>query len=124
MLLSQWLSRFPQSLARPQARRHRRRPQVQVVFRPSDLAKRVDVLEDRTLLATFVVGDGTSLQSALSAANGSPTRDTIILPAGTYSLSGTELQVKQHLNIIGDGADTTIITAGQQSRVLNVFPNV
>ena len=55
MLLSQWLSRFPQSLTRPQTRRHRRRPQVQDVFRPSDPAKRVDVLEDRTLLSAFPV---------------------------------------------------------------------
>ncbi len=52
MSLNQWLSSFSRSLTRLQARssRHRRRPQVQDVLRPTDMAKRVDVLEDRTLL--------------------------------------------------------------------------
>jgi hypothetical protein len=44
MLLTQWLSRF--SLSRN--RRHRRRLQVQEVFRQSD---GVDVLEDRVMLS-------------------------------------------------------------------------
>jgi len=44
MLLTQWLSRFSLS----PTRRHRRRPQVQDVFRQSD---RVDVLEDRLMLS-------------------------------------------------------------------------
>jgi len=44
MLLTQWLSRFSLS----QTRRHRRRPQVQDVFRQFD---RVDVLEDRVMLS-------------------------------------------------------------------------
>ncbi len=49
MLLTRWLSQFSQSLAR-----HRRRPQVQDVLRPSELANRVDELEDRTLLAANI----------------------------------------------------------------------
>ena len=55
MSLNQWLSSFLRSLTRLQARSspHRRRPQVQEVLRPTDMAKRVDLLEDRTLLAAF-----------------------------------------------------------------------
>jgi len=50
MLLSQWLSRFPQSLTRSgyANRRSQRRPQVGELFRQSD---RVDALEDRAMLS-------------------------------------------------------------------------
>ena len=54
MLLSKWLTGFTETLSRSRhsnGRWHRRRPQVQDVLRPSELANRVDVLEDRTLLS-------------------------------------------------------------------------
>ena len=60
MLLSQWLTRFSETLTRSHqsnGRRHQRRPQVQEVLRPSDLARRVDALEDRTLLAASLAQD-------------------------------------------------------------------
>ena len=57
MILSKWLTGFTETLTRSRhgnGRGHRRRPQMQEVLRPSDLAKRVDALEDRTLLAANI----------------------------------------------------------------------
>jgi hypothetical protein len=56
MILTKWLTGFTETLSRSRhgnGRGHRRRPQVQDVLRPSDLARRVDALEDRTLLTTY-----------------------------------------------------------------------
>jgi hypothetical protein len=84
-------------LTRLQARSspHRRRPQVQEVLRPTDMAKRVDVLEGRTLLAASIEvttasdevnglasGNGVSLREAIIEANtnGTPT-EIVFSPA-------------------------------------------
>ena len=70
MILSKWLTGFTETLTRSRhsnGRGHRRRPQMQHVLRPSDLAKRVDALEDRCLLAVNILNvEGTAENGAAS----------------------------------------------------------
>jgi predicted outer membrane repeat protein len=110
-------------------------------------------LEDRTLLAAFVVnspldsvdatpGDGlasdasgnTTLRSAIQEANALAGADTITLGAGTFTLSiagnefGTfaaagDLDVNSVIVIEGAGAGVTILNAAQIDRLFEVFPN-
>jgi CSLREA domain-containing protein len=49
--------------------------------------------------------------------------DTIVLPAGTYSLSNGDLEVTHNLALTGAGANTTTLNAGGSSRVLAVTNN-
>ena len=76
------------------------------------------------LLATFTVtntnnaGPG-SLRQAIIDANSAPGADTIILPAGTYVLSG-DLDITDDVTITGAGATTTILDGGGNDRVFNV----
>ena len=95
MLLTRWLSQFSQSLAR-----HRRRPQVQDVLRPSELANRVDELEDRTLLAAPHPFD-------LSTLNGTNGFRLDGIDAGDYS----GFSVSSAGDVNGDGFDDLIIGA-------------
>ncbi|MFP6764906.1 MAG: GEVED domain-containing protein, partial [Planctomycetaceae bacterium] len=71
MLISNWLSRHAQAVSSVPVkfRRDRRRPQVQQCFRPSDLTRQVDVLEDRTLLAADF-GDAPTGYPVTQAENG------------------------------------------------------
>ena len=100
-------------------------------------------LEDRCLLSTFTVnttkdendankvaGD-VSLREAIIEANANPGADTIIVPAGTYTLTipGTgetggqtgDLDVSDSVTIEGAGADSTIIDANGLDRAFYVF---
>jgi CSLREA domain-containing protein len=134
-----WLARM--RFSRPKARHARR------VF------GRIQRLEDRALLATFVVnstldtvdaapGDGfaadamgqVSLRAAIQEANALPGDDTIVLGAGTYSLtligSGEQaaatgdLDIAGDLTIIGAGADVTFLDGIGQDRVFDVLPGI
>lgn len=71
-----------------------------------------------------------SLREAVAAANASPDHDAILLPAGTYNLTlggpGEDQGAQGDLDLLGDatllgaGARSTIIDAGQRDRVLHV----
>ncbi len=71
-----------------------------------------------------------TLRAAIEEANKLPGNDTILLPSGTYSLSLEgegedesgmgDLDITDSLTIIGGGADTTIIDAGELDRGLDV----
>ncbi len=73
--------------------------------------------------------DAANLNTAVDACQAGTGDDTIILPAGVYSLtlSGVEddnnsgdLDVASNMTILGDGAETTIIHANGQERVFEV----
>ncbi len=79
--------------------------------------------------------DGTAtLRAAIQESNAVPGLDTIILPAGTYTLTRDghfedlafvgDLNITEDLNIIGAGAATTVIDAGGLDRIFHVFPNI
>ena len=105
------------------------------------LARAIEALEPRRLLATFgvtiftdtVAGDGqTSLREAITAANANNEDDTINLPAGTYVMSragrneGNNLTgdfdvMNDHkLTIVGAGSGQTTIDANLIDRVFDV----
>lgn len=82
-----------------------------------------------------VDGDGTiSLRSAIQETNTVIGEAIIALPAGTYSLTreGTgedlsstgDLDINDHLTIMGAGADSTIIDGSALDRIFHVAPSV
>ena len=92
-----------------------------------------------TVTTTADQSDGTatggwSVRDAVLYGNSNAGDDTIVLPAGTYTLvnagrgedaSATgDLDILDNLTIQGAGADTTIIDADGIDRVLDVFPGV
>ena len=111
----------------------------------------LEPLEDRRLLAVFNVnssldaidanvGDGlaadaagnTTLRAAIMEANATAASDTINLPAGTYNLTLSgfgedaaatgDLDITQSVNILGAGAETTVIDASAiEDRIFDLF---
>ena len=87
-----------------------------------------DRLEDRNLLATFIVtstadvGAGT-LRTAINAANLSPGADDIVFArqlSGAININSQLPTITEDLTIFGPGRDVLAIDANQQSRVINV----
>lgn len=118
---------------RSQARSGRRVPGRRAVAR---CRPRLEALEDRLVLSTINVtttADGVagSLRAAIIQANASNGHDTIIVPAGTYTLTMAganedsaatgDLDIRSDLTISGAGSDRTIIDGGGLDRVLQVF---
>ncbi len=81
--------------------------------------------------ADGVCGADCSLREAISAANANPGADTIILPAGTYTLTITttlenenadgDLDIRDNLTLIGASAATTTIIAAGGDRVFHLL---
>ncbi|ABQ90727.1 choice-of-anchor Q domain-containing protein [Roseiflexus sp. RS-1] len=81
--------------------------------------------------ADGVCGADCSLREAISAANANPGADTIIVPAGTYTLTITttleddnadgDLDIRDSLTLIGAGAATTTIIAAEGDRVFHLL---
>ena len=123
------------------------------IRRRRSLASFVQRLEDRALLAAFVVdstndtadvnpGDGTAadalgrvtLRAAIQEANALSGGDTIMLPAGTYLLTligssenaaaSGDLDVLDGVTLTGAGADVTVIDGISQDRVFDIFSGV
>ena len=75
-----------------------------------------------------------TLRAAVMEANAKAGENTVVLPAGTYTLdvAGTgedaaatgDLDVTDHLSILGAGARVTVIDAGAIDRVLHVLDGV
>lgn len=67
----------------------------------------------------------TSLRSAIEEANALGGSHTIVLPAGTYAVNTLpEIDIEESdITIVGEGADTTIITGADASRVFTVLEN-
>jgi predicted outer membrane repeat protein len=65
----------------------------------------------------------TSLRSAIEEANAQGGSHTIVLPAGTYAVNTLpEIDIEEsNITIVGEGADTTIITGADASRVFTVL---
>jgi predicted outer membrane repeat protein len=104
-------------------------------FRPQ-----LEVLEDRAVTATLTVNTTLdvlghdngmlSLRQAIIDANATPKADTIILPAGTYTLTRPgageyqcltgDLDISAPLTINGAGAGSTIIDANGLDRAIDV----
>ena len=97
---------------------------------------RLEALEDRLVLSTINVtttADGVagSLRAAIIEANASKGHDTIIVPAGTYTLTLAganeddaatgDLDIRNGMTISGAGADTTVIDGGGLDRVFQIF---
>jgi hypothetical protein len=59
-----------------------------------------------------------SLRAAIAAANVGSGSDTVEVPAGEYTLDGTELDVNAGMQIVGAGESSTIINAHGASRIL------
>ncbi|MGQ9547893.1 MAG: choice-of-anchor Q domain-containing protein [Roseiflexus sp.] len=78
-----------------------------------------------------VCGADCSLREAIGAANANPGADTIIVPAGTYTLTMTttleddnadgDLDIRDSLTFIGAGAAITTITAAEGDRVFHLL---
>jgi hypothetical protein len=68
-----------------------------------------------TVSSTSDAGPGSLRQAILDAGPG----DSIVVPAGTYTLTTGELTIAKSLTITGSGAAGTIIQAGDRSRVLH-----
>jgi hypothetical protein len=58
--------------------------------------------------------------SLRAAVAGAAAGETVLVPSGTYTLSSGELVINKSLSIVGTGADTTIIRAGGNFRVIKV----
>src|SRR5713101_1679664 len=97
---------------------------------------RLEALEDRLVPSTINVtttldGVAGSLRAAIIQANASHGPDTIMVPAGTYTLTLAganeddaatgDLDIRNDLTISGAGAATTIIDGGGLDRVFQVF---
>lgn len=77
-------------------------------------------------------GGPLSLRAALNAANNNPGEDTIVIPAGTFTLTQTgidedynlsgDLDIRESVVITGAGPDKTIIDGGNLDRVIHI-PN-
>lgn len=65
----------------------------------------------------------TSLRSAIEEANAQGGSHTIVLPAGTYAVNTLpEIDIEESdITIVGEGADTTVITGADASRVFTVL---
>ncbi|MFG0314417.1 MAG: hypothetical protein ACF8LL_09555, partial [Phycisphaerales bacterium] len=65
----------------------------------------------------------TSLRSAIEEANAQGGAHTIVLPAGTYAVNTLpEIDIEEsNITIVGEGADTTIITGANASRLFTVL---
>jgi hypothetical protein len=138
MLLRSWLASWRSVVSTP---RPKRRPAPAAAY---------ERLEDRTLLSTFTVnstldkvdtnpGNGTvdtgtagevTLRAAITEANAHAGADTIVLGAGTYTLTigginedagaTGDLDVTGDLTITGAGAGVTIIDANQLDRIFDI----
>jgi predicted outer membrane repeat protein len=125
MWFSSWLQK------RTISRKHRPASR----FRPV-----LEVLEDRAVPATFTVNTTLdvlghdngmlSLRQAIMDANAAPGADTIVVPAGTYTLTRAEatedggltgdLEINDSLTISGAGAGATVIDGGGIDRVFQI----
>lgn len=96
--------------------------------------RQVELLEDRTLLATFNVtthldvvnaGDGvTSLREAVNSANANTGPDTITFASklnGVQIQLGSQIGIANEITIQGNGANATVINPGGNSRAFVVF---
>lgn len=83
-------------------------------------------------LCADAVDGGCSLRAAVQEANALPGRDSIVLPAGTFTLSlagsgedlaaSGDLDVLDALSIAGAGADASIVDAAALDRILDLHP--
>lgn len=83
---------------------------------------RVESLEDRRMLATFIVGANTDadLRGAINSANSNAGLDTIVFQnAGSILLTSGELVISEGLEIRGPTAGGITIDAQQNSRIFN-----
>jgi CSLREA domain-containing protein len=62
-----------------------------------------------------------SLREALAAANAQPSRDSIRISAGTYTLTLGQLEIGTDLRLRGTGAGTTVVDGGGSGRVLVIL---
>jgi fibronectin-binding autotransporter adhesin len=62
-----------------------------------------------------------SLREALAAANARPDRNSIRIPAGTYTLTLGQLEIGSELRLGGAGAGTTIVDGGGSGGVLAIL---
>ncbi len=126
---SGWAARFGLPTGRPVRRRRNR-------------SGRIEPLEDRCLLAAFLVntivdedsgtadpnyGAGTSLREAINAANGNGEADTITFDAAgvfatpqTITLTLGELPITDAVTITGTGAANLTISGNNASRIFNI----
>ena len=124
------------------------KPKHRSVRRKTNIRPRIDELEPRVVLSTFKVNttldtvavslktgkDASghiSLRSAIEAANAKPNADTIILPAGTFTLTipgagenndaTGDLDIRGNVTIKGKGAGQTIVDGNNLDRVFAIF---
>lgn len=108
-----------------------------VTDHPAHAAPTATFTVDRTddnaaAMACTAAANDCSLRGAIRAANAAAGADTIVLPAGTYTLSITgtgenaaatgDLDITGNLTITGAGASTTTINANSVDRVFHGLP--
>lgn len=101
------------------------------VHMPATAAPQTFTVTKTVDTADGVCGADCSLREAISAANANPGPDTVILPAGTYTLTLTttleddnadgDLDIRGDLTLIGAGAATTAIVAAGGDRVFHLL---
>jgi hypothetical protein len=101
-----------------------------VVNRTDDRVDATPLGDGRVDVDLATPGDQITLRAAIMEANALPGYDTIILPAGTYTLTipstgyhsdrNGDLDVTRNVTIIGAGAATTKIDAGGRYTVLHI----
>ncbi|MCS6842014.1 MAG: CSLREA domain-containing protein [Roseiflexus sp.] len=104
---------------------------VLLAVEPATAAPQTFTVTKTVDTADGVCGVDCSLREAISAANANPGADTIVLPAGTYTLTlattleddnaNGDLDIREDLTLVGASAATTTIIAASGDRVFHLL---
>ncbi len=98
-------------------------PHVVTVTTGGDVVDAADLSSIATLLANPGTDNVISLREAIIATNNTVNGadpDVIILPSGTYTLDGNDLDIVDGVKIQGNGANTTFIDGDYRSSVFDI----
>lgn len=104
-------------------------PLLASTYHVNTTADAADALPGNGICAT--AANVCSLRAAVQEANASASRDTVVLPPGTYALTRTgtnedngatgDLDIRAPLAILGSGTETTTISGAGADRIFDLF---